>query len=126
VIPVAILAEFEFRSEFHRNGNYNLAGTPAKIPFPRNSRNYPDSRGFRQEYMGDCKELDNRGDFATINFGISQLKSLPLAVVSFFRVMAIVTWMVGVDLGQKGLGLMKGSCIGGDGPLGLQLGVFTT
>jgi hypothetical protein len=57
VIPVAIPAEFEFRSEFCWNGNYNLAGTSAKIPFPRNSWNYPDSGGFRQEYMGDCKEL---------------------------------------------------------------------
>jgi hypothetical protein len=43
--------------EFRRNGNHNLAGTTAKIPFPRNSRNLPDSAGFRQEYMGDCKEL---------------------------------------------------------------------
>jgi hypothetical protein len=57
VIPVAILAEFEFHSEFCRNGNYNFAGTPAKIPFPWNSRNYPDSGRFQQEYMGDCKEL---------------------------------------------------------------------
>jgi hypothetical protein len=56
-IPVAIPAEFEFWSEFCRNGNYNLAGSPAKIPFPRNFRNYPDSGGFWQEYMGDCKEL---------------------------------------------------------------------
>jgi hypothetical protein len=57
VIPDAIPAEFEFPSEFHRNGNHNLAGTPAKIPFPWNSRNPPDSPGVRQEYMGDCKEL---------------------------------------------------------------------
>jgi hypothetical protein len=56
-IPVAIPAEFEFRSEFRQSGNYNLAGSPAKIPFPWNSQNYPDSGGFRQEYMGDCKEL---------------------------------------------------------------------
>jgi hypothetical protein len=56
-IPAAILVEFEFLSEFHRNGNHNLAGTTAKIPFPRNSRNLPDSARFQQEYMGDCKEL---------------------------------------------------------------------
>ena len=54
---MAIPAEFEFRFEFRQNGNYNLAGTPAKIPFPRNSRNHPDSGGFHLEYMGDCKEL---------------------------------------------------------------------
>jgi hypothetical protein len=57
VIPVAIPAEFEFWSEFRRNGNYNLAGTSAKIPFPWNSWNYPDSGGFWQEYMGDYKKL---------------------------------------------------------------------
>jgi hypothetical protein len=57
VIPVAIPAEFEFWSEFRWNRNYNLAGTSAKIPFPQNSWNSPDSGGFWQEYMGDCKEL---------------------------------------------------------------------
>jgi len=57
-IPVTIPAEFEFWSEFRRNGNYNLAGTSAKFPFPRNSRNHPDSGGFHLEYVGDCKELD--------------------------------------------------------------------
>jgi len=56
-IPVTVPAEFEFRSEFRRNGNYNLAGTSAKFPFPRNSRNHPDSVGFHPEYVGDCKEL---------------------------------------------------------------------
>ena len=56
-IPVTVPAEFEFRSEFCRNGNYNLAGTSAKFPFPRNSRNHLDSGGFHLEYMGDCKEL---------------------------------------------------------------------
>jgi len=56
-IPVTVPAEFEFRSEFRRNGNYNLAGTSAKFPFPRNSRNDPDSGGFHLEYVGDCKEL---------------------------------------------------------------------
>jgi len=56
-IPVTVPVEFEFWSEFHRNGNYNLAGTSAKFPFPRNSRNHPDSRGFHLEYVGDCKEL---------------------------------------------------------------------
>jgi len=56
-IPVTVPAEFEFRSEFHRNGNYNLAGTSAKFPFPQNSWNHPDSRGFHLEYVGDCKEL---------------------------------------------------------------------
>jgi len=55
-IPVTP-AEFEFRSEFRRNGNYNLAGTSAKFPFPRNSWNHPDSGGFHLEYVGDCKEL---------------------------------------------------------------------
>jgi len=54
---VTVPAEFEFRSEFRRNGNYNLAGTSAKFPFPRNSRNHPDSGGFHLEYVGDCKEL---------------------------------------------------------------------
>jgi hypothetical protein len=43
VIPVAIPAEFEFQSKFCQNRNYNLAGTPAKIPFPWNSWNYLDS-----------------------------------------------------------------------------------
>jgi hypothetical protein len=69
-IPVAIPAEFEFWSEFHRNGNYNLAGSPAKIPFPWNSRNPPESAGFRQEYMGDCKELRSILDCPTPNFPI--------------------------------------------------------
>jgi hypothetical protein len=46
VISVAIPAEFEFHSEFCWNGNYNFAGTPAKIPFPQNSRNYLDSGRF--------------------------------------------------------------------------------
>jgi len=32
---LGILAEFEFWFEFHWNRNYNLAGTPAKIPFPQ-------------------------------------------------------------------------------------------
>jgi len=59
-IPVTVPAEFEFRSEFRRNRNYNLAGTSAKFPFPRNSRNHPDSGGFHLEYVGDCKELDSR------------------------------------------------------------------
>jgi len=54
---VAIPAEFEFRAEFRRNGNHNLAGTTAKILFPRNSRNHLDSGGFHLEYVGDCKEL---------------------------------------------------------------------
>ena len=54
---MAIPAEFEFRAEFRRNGNHNLAGTTAKILFPRNSQNHPDSRGFHPEYVGDCKEL---------------------------------------------------------------------
>jgi hypothetical protein len=36
-----------------------LAGSTAKIPFPRNDRNRPDSGGFRQEYMEDCKELQS-------------------------------------------------------------------
>ena len=36
-IPVTVPAEFEFRSEFRWNGNYNLAGTFAKFPFPWNS-----------------------------------------------------------------------------------------
>ena len=56
-IPVTVPAEFEFQSEFRRNGNYNLAGTSAKFPFPQNSRNHPDSGGFHLEYVGDCKEL---------------------------------------------------------------------
>jgi hypothetical protein len=56
---VAILAEFEFQSEFCQNRNYNLAGTPAKNPFPWNSRNYPDSGGFWQEYMGTVKNSWN-------------------------------------------------------------------
>jgi len=60
-IPVTVPAEFEFRSEFRRNGNYNLAGTSAKFPFPRNSRNHPDSVGFHPEYVGDCKELSRGG-----------------------------------------------------------------
>jgi hypothetical protein len=33
-----------------------LAGSTAKIPFPRNDRNRPDS-GIPEEYMEDCKEL---------------------------------------------------------------------
>jgi len=49
-IPVTVPAEFEFQSEFRRNRNYNLAGTSAKFPFPRNFWNHP-------EYVGDCKEL---------------------------------------------------------------------
>jgi hypothetical protein len=56
-IPVAILAEFEFPFEFCQNGNYNLAGTTAEIPFPQNSRNRLESTRIWQEYMGDCKEL---------------------------------------------------------------------
>jgi hypothetical protein len=36
-IPAAILAEFEFPSEFRQNRNHNLAGTPAKIQFPWNT-----------------------------------------------------------------------------------------
>jgi len=56
-IPVTIPAEFEFWSEFHQNGNYNLTGIFAKFPFPWNSRIHPDSGGFHLEYVGDCKEL---------------------------------------------------------------------
>jgi len=57
---VTVPAEFEFQSEFRRNGNYNLAGTSAKFPFPWNSWNHLDSRGFHLEYVGDCKELLNQ------------------------------------------------------------------
>jgi hypothetical protein len=61
-IPMAILVEFEFLFEYCQNGNHNLAGTTAEIPFLWNSQNYPDSGGFQQEYMGDCKELNQSHD----------------------------------------------------------------
>ena len=57
---LVILGPFRIPPEFHGMEITILAGSTAKIPFrriPGINRNRPDSGGFQQEYMEDCKEL---------------------------------------------------------------------
>ena len=57
---LVILGPFRNPPEFRGTEITILAGGTAKIPFcgiPGIDRNRPDSGGFRQEYVEDCKEL---------------------------------------------------------------------
>ena len=63
-IPVnsilVILGPFRNLPEFHGTEITILAGSTTKIPFcgiPGINQNQPDSSGFQQEYVEDCKEL---------------------------------------------------------------------